>query len=197
MSEPGARGQHRPLGPTVIARLIRATLCVVSATVIPQHTAHLAKRLLQRYCARICPPTARHTVQLDYEIESDRATLFEVRLFCGVPGATRRLPFAQMRYQPRGGEWDLYYADTSARWRRYRPLPGGQSMIALLREIDADPASLFWPHINGSSLRWCSSRGRCSECDERYCAVLGLAQPAPAKSARSSGASSPNRWRAT
>jgi hypothetical protein len=137
----------------------------------------LAERLLARYCARICPPTARHAAQLGYVLEPDRITLFEIRLFCGVPGATRRVPFAQLRYRAARNEWQLLYADARMRWRRYRLLAASTSLIELLREIDADPSRLFWPHINGFSLRWCSSRGRCNDCDLRYCAVLGLAHP--------------------
>ncbi len=137
---------------------------------------HLAERLLGSYCARICPPTARHAAQLAYELEGDRVTMFELRLFCGVPGATRRVPFAQLRFRAARNEWHLFYADAGLRWRRYRLLPASTSLVALLREIDADPARLFWPHVNGYSLRWCSTRGRCDECDLRYCAVLGLAR---------------------
>jgi Protein of unknown function (DUF3024) len=158
------------------ASMRRATLRSVSANAIPQHTVRLAERLLGSYCARICPPTARHAAQLGYELEVDRITLFELRLFCGVPGATRRVPLAQLRFRAARNEWQLLYADAALRWRRYRLLPTSTSVVALLREIDSDPARLFWPHINGFSLRWCSSRGRCSECDLRYCAVLGLAQ---------------------
>jgi hypothetical protein len=145
----------------------------------------MAARLLQRYCERICPPSARNAVRIDFALERDRITLYELRWFCGVPGAARRVPLAQMRYNAARGGWRLLYADATERWRSYRALPASSSLVELLREIDVDPAGVFWPHVNGSSLRWCSSRGRCVDCDERYCAVLGLVQAAPL---RSSGA---------
>jgi hypothetical protein len=47
----------------------------------------------------------------------------------------------------------------------------------LLREFDLDPIGLFWGRLDGKSLRWCSSRGRCIDCDLRYKQVLGLAAP--------------------
>ncbi|MCB1624472.1 MAG: DUF3024 domain-containing protein [Pseudomonadales bacterium] len=157
---------------------------------IPQHTRHLAERLLQRYCGRICPPSTRHVVQLGFELSVDRVILFELRPICGVPGTMRRVPLAQLRYITAHGEWRLYQSDGSSRhelaraasahWRRYRGAKGGavlsgsRSILQLLREIDADPAGVFWPRIDGASLRWCSSRGRCAGCDERYAEILGL-----------------------
>jgi hypothetical protein len=57
---------------------------------IPLHTARLVERVLGSYCERICPPSARHAVQLDWCIAADTVTLLEVRLFCGVPGAHRQ-----------------------------------------------------------------------------------------------------------
>ncbi len=157
------------------ATIARARLFGVNE--IPPHTAHLAERLLRRYCDRICPPTARHIVQLDFDLAPDRVTLFEMRLFCGVPGATRRVPFAQMRYRTTPPAWTLHYHQADGHWRRYRHLPPAASLVSLLRAVDADAHNLFWPHINGASLRWCDPRGRCSECDERYCTILGLSLP--------------------
>jgi hypothetical protein len=63
--------------------------------------------------------------------------------------------------------------------RRYRPLPSSRSFIELLREFDADPAGLFWGRIDGKSLRWCRSEGRCAPCEARYCGVLGLRPSVP------------------
>ncbi len=157
---------------------------------IPQHTAHLVERLLRRYCERICPPTARHAVPLAFELQSDRVTLFELRKICGVQGAVQRLPLAELRYSAREGRWYLYQrvsswllrtmtlAERAPRWQRYRAagrtLTGSRNLLDLLREIDADPAGIFWPRINGASLRWCSSRGRCAGCAARYEEILGI-----------------------
>ncbi|HPF26129.1 MAG TPA: DUF3024 domain-containing protein [Steroidobacteraceae bacterium] len=164
---------------------------------IPQHTAHLVERLLRRYCERICPPTARHAVPLAFELQTDRVKLFELRRICGVPGAMQRLPLAELRYSAREGRWYLYQrtasclsgamtlAECTPRWQRYRAagsaLAGSRNLLDLLREIDADPAGIFWPRINGASLRWCSSRGRCADCAARYEAILGIENRRQAK----------------
>jgi hypothetical protein len=148
---------------------------------IPEHSQRMADRLLAGYCARICPPRARHAVLLDFQLERDRATLFELRPICGVPGTRQRVPLAQFCWRGASEAWHLRYvaerersAAPGPRWRRYTPLPRARSLLELLRELDADPRGLFWPRIDGKSLRWCSSRGRCADCDHRYCAVLGL-----------------------
>jgi hypothetical protein len=147
---------------------------------IPQHTARLAERLLRRYCERICPPAARHAVQLDFLQEHDRVTLFEVRAFCGVPGARRNLPVAQFRYRAASCDWRMAYADEAGRWRPYKLPTNARNLVDLLREVDADTQGLLWGRVDGRSLRWCSSRGRCGECDARYCEILGLWRQPPA-----------------
>lgn len=145
-------------------------------TDIPLHTTHLVERLLARYCQRICPPGAPHAVPIEYRLHGTRITLVEARLFCGVPGTHRDVGVAQFRYHARHGEWSLYHATESGAWRRHPSLARSRSFVALLREIDADTAGLFWGRLNGKSLRWCSARGRCTGCDVRYCEILGLAR---------------------
>ena len=143
----------------------------MTVNTIPLHTLRLVERVLGGYCERICPPGARQTVVLGYRLDADRVTVHEIRTFCGVPGAHRHVDVAQLRYA-RSGQWRLFYADAAMRWRRYTPRPVGRSFVELLRAIDADPHGLFWCRVNGKSLRWCSSRGRCAGCDERYCRIL-------------------------
>jgi len=143
-------------------------------TEIPLHTLHLALRLFSRYCARICPPTARYAVRIDFRQYVDRITLHEVRAFCGVPGANQYVDLADFRFCTRDAEWRLYYADAAGRWRRYGPRPASRNIIELLREVDADAHGLFWGQIDGKSLRWCNAGGRCPGCDAQSCGILGV-----------------------
>ena len=147
---------------------------------IPQHTRHLLERLLEAYCARICPPTARNTVLIGYRIEEDRVWIDELRRICGVPGTRRSVPVARFRYRASDGCWLLDQRDEAGRWRRHRALAPTRSFLELLREVDADPDGTFWGRIDGKSLRWCSSTGRCIACDLRYGEVLGIAVSVPA-----------------
>lgn len=153
---------------------------------IPQHTRILIGRLLDSYCARICPPTARNTVLIGYRLEDDHAIIHELKRIHGVPGTCRPSPVARFRYRSLDNTWMLDYFDETpgahAAWRRYRPLLGSRSFITLLREFDLDPAGYFWGRLDGKSLRWCSSKGRCIDCDVRYKQVLGLAEPIMASS---------------
>lgn len=145
---------------------------------IPLHTQRLVERLLQNYCDRICPPSARNTVLLRFDLGWDRATIHELQRLFGIPGTGQPVPLAQFRYQAARNTWVLHYTDERGRWRRYPGREPTQNFIELLRAFDADPAGLFWGRINGKSLRWCSPRGRCADCDLRYCQVLGVAEPA-------------------
>ncbi|NBP07052.1 MAG: DUF3024 domain-containing protein [Gammaproteobacteria bacterium] len=121
-------------------------------------------------------PLARNTVLIDYRVEGDRVVIHELRRILGVAGTRAPVPIARFRYRSSSGDWLLDYFEEGL-WRRYRPLPRSQSFLELLREFDLDPIGLFWGRLDGKSLRWCSSRGRCIDCDLRYKQVLGLAAP--------------------
>jgi hypothetical protein len=148
---------------------------------LPDHTRHLVERMLAAYCQRICPPEFREQVVLGYRLGAHGATLHEVRRICGVPGTAKLVDVAQLRYDARRGTWRLFHRDDAddaepPRWRRY-PAEPQRSLSAVMRELDADRLGLFWPRLNGASLRWCSARGRCADCAERYQSVLGRAEP--------------------
>ena len=141
---------------------------------IPQHTRLLVTRLLDAYCARICPPSARQTVLIGYRMAHDAVVIEEHRRILGVAGTRRAVPVARLRWRGDEGCWTLEHADPSGVMRRYRPLPSSRSFLELLREFDADPVGLFWGRIDGKSLRWCRSEGRCAPCEAKYCSVLGV-----------------------
>jgi len=144
---------------------------------IPLHTHHLVEKLLQAYCDRICPPSARNTVLLGFRLEHDRVFVHEMQKLFGIPGTGQPVEVAQFRYHAARNQWRMLFADDAGRWRCYPGHRPTRSFIELLREFDADPAGVFWGRINGKSLRWCSPRGRCADCDLRYCQVLGVGEP--------------------
>lgn len=146
----------------------------MAVTDIPQHTRHLVERLLDAYCARICPPQARHTVRLSYRIDAAQITLLELQRICGVPGTQQPVPVAEFRYRGHEGGWRLAYRDVTGTWRNYPHEPRVRSFLEWLREFDRDPDGCFWTRVDGKSLRWCSSRGRCDGCELAYARVLGL-----------------------
>jgi len=119
----------------------------------------------------VCPPSFRNQVVLGYHLTDHEATLHELRTICGVPGSRHEVPVARLRLQP-DGRWTLESVDIEGHWRRHRSSPH-RSFVALLRVLDEDCEGLFWGSVNGKSLRWCSSRGRCAECTDQYHAILG------------------------
>jgi Protein of unknown function (DUF3024) len=145
---------------------------------IPQHSRRMIERLLDGYCARICPPGVRNSVRLSYRIDIDHVTLFELQRICGVPGTQQPVPVAEFRYRTQDGVWRLAWRDPQGLWRNYAQEPRQRTFLEWLREFDRDPDGRFWTRVDGKSLRWCSSRGRCDGCEEKYCQVLGLAPTA-------------------
>lgn len=147
---------------------------------LPQHTRHLAERLLGRYCDRLCPPVFERQVRLDFVIDGDAVVLFELKPIFGITSMFRRAALARFRYRALDASWRLdYRRPHSDRWRAY-PRGASRTLVGLLAEVDGDPRGFFWDRVNGASLRWCSSRGRCSDCESRYRAVLG-ATPTPGR----------------
>jgi hypothetical protein len=140
---------------------------------IPQHSQRLIEKLLDGYCARICPPSARLAVRLSFRIDSDHVTVFELQRICGVPGTQHPVPLAEFRYRAQEGAWRLSYRDLAGQWRNYPAEPRARTFLDWLREFDRDPEGRFWTRVDGKSLRWCSSRGRCEACEVKYCQVLG------------------------
>lgn len=140
---------------------------------IPQHSRYLVERLLQAYCARICPPTARYAVALGYMVTEEHACIHEWRALHGV--AALRVPrlVARFSFSPREGTW-LLECLREGLWQAHSRLCRSRSFVQLLREFDADPNGDFWGRIDGKSLRWCRSAGRCPGCTERYARILGL-----------------------
>lgn len=145
---------------------------------LPEHTRVLVERLLEQYCTRLCPPSARQVVPIGFRIEGCAAYIDEHRRICGVPGTRRAIPLARFRYVTEEARWYLDHSLGDDRWRRYAPRPSSRHFLELLREFDADPLGRFWSQLDGKNLRWCSARGRCSGCEERYAEVLGLHPPA-------------------
>ncbi len=154
----------------------RATLDLVNE--IPQHSRRMVERLLDSYCARICPPGVRHTVRLSYRIETDQVTLYELQTICGVPGTQQPVAVAGFRYRSQDGAWRLAWRDQTGAWRPYPLEPRQRTFLEWLREFDRDPEGRFWTRVDGKSLRWCSARGRCDGCEEKYSQVLGFSSPA-------------------
>ncbi|MFO0334760.1 MAG: DUF3024 domain-containing protein [Pseudomonadota bacterium] len=145
-------------------------------SLLPEHSRRDAERLLEAYCQRICPPEFREQVVLGWRESGVGFVLHEIRRICGVPGTARLVDVAQLRYESRRGLWRLYSAEETAGtvwWRRYPGTRAERNLAVLMRALDADTHGRLWPRVNGASLRWCSSRGRCAGCTERYRAALG------------------------
>ena len=51
---------------------------------------------------------------------------------------------AKFRYDPRKGDWVLFWADNDNRCHRYRGFRASKKLDDLLREVDDDPTGIFW-----------------------------------------------------
>jgi hypothetical protein len=138
-------------------------------------THRLVTRHCERYCGSHCPPHFERQVRLTYRIDGDDVWLLEkqpVYRTHGVP-AIREVPLARVRFVQSSGCWHLHHVVADGRLRRYAALFATRDFLRVLREVDRDPHGVFWQRVNGASLRWCSARGRCASCEERYARIVG------------------------
>lgn len=54
------------------------------------------------------------------------------------------MPAAQFRFDPTELKWTLYLADRNGRWHVYDEIESSPDLVELLREVDADPISIFF-----------------------------------------------------
>jgi hypothetical protein len=139
-------------------------------------TTRLVDRHCRRYCGPVCPPEADDPARLVYRIDGDDVWFSESRPLFRTLGmqARREVPLARLRFDAATREWRLARATCDGGRGRYRVLARSRDFLAVLREFDRDPLGVFWPQVNGASLRWCSSRGRCRGC--RYRQILGATE---------------------
>jgi hypothetical protein len=148
---------------------------------LSEHTRRLVEGHCRRYCAPVCPPDVVNQVRLEFRIDDDGVWIYELRPLFRALGmhAARKVPLARLRYHGAAHEWSLHRCDAGGHLRAYAPRPRTRDFLVLLREFDRDPHGIFWDRINGASLRWCSSRGRCRHCELCYLRILGAGTDGP------------------
>ena len=141
---------------------------------LSEHTHRLIEGHCRRYCAPVCPPSVVNQVRLGFRMSGDDVWIHELRPLFRTLGmyAVREVALACLRFAPVSRDWSLHHC-VDGHLRPYAPLPRARNFLRLLREFDRDPHGVFWPHLNGASLRWCSAGGRCRQCELRYARVLG------------------------
>jgi len=111
---------------------------------LPELVAARVKKGLDALCERV-PPRARDQVRLIHETRGNGVTLIETRVPWNDPnGEWTRLKVAKLVFDPKTGEWTLYWFDRN---ERRRPLPDVEPTLnldRLLEEIDRDPHGVFW-----------------------------------------------------
>ena len=82
-------------------------------------------------------------VRLEVTVQAKRVSIHERRPpFLGV-GEWTSSPIAQVRYEG-DGTWTLYFGDRYGKWTLYFDLDPKQSIDVIIKELEADPTSVFW-----------------------------------------------------
>jgi hypothetical protein len=100
---------------------------------------------IRRFCDRLTPPELRDQMRLEVDTRGNSVTIADWRPpWDGAPGEWTRLPIAQLCYQPTARLWTISWADRNDRWRVYEDLEPTTHLDQLVREIDDDPACIFF-----------------------------------------------------
>jgi len=78
---------------------------------IPIIEKTLLEVTLKNYCNKRIPDYIQHKVKLDFKINKNKSTLFEVRPVFNQPDKTVDIKVAQFRYNTKTSFWTLYCRD--------------------------------------------------------------------------------------
>lgn len=103
------------------------------------------RRRIQQFCASQWPERFHEEVFWEAHVRGKSVTICETRAPWAGEGEWSHQPFAQLRFRPDTGDWQLHWADRNSRWHLYDfddRNPFG-TCAELLAEIDADPSCIF------------------------------------------------------
>lgn len=98
------------------------------------------------YCRARVPPQHHNAVRVECDQRGKNLTIYECRPPWNPDLGTEwtRQPVAQLRYDPTGARWTLYYADRHGRWHPYPETQPSNHIATLLAELTVDPTGIFW-----------------------------------------------------
>lgn len=111
---------------------------------IPIIEKTLLEVTLKNYCNKRIPDYIQHKVKLDFKINKNKSTLFEVRPVFNQPDKTVDIKVAQFRYNTKTSFWTLYCRDRNSIWHKYPGVEPTKRLEDLLEEVESDPTGIFW-----------------------------------------------------
>lgn len=112
---------------------------------LPVLVKTLTEKKLKEYCEKKIPAHVRDKITLSYKFRGTSVIIFENRApWHPDIKEWSSMSIAQMRYDGKTGEWTLYCADRNNKWHVYSDIEPTKNIDSLLKEIDKDPAGIFW-----------------------------------------------------
>jgi hypothetical protein len=101
---------------------------------------------VRRWCEQRVPAHVRDQMRVECDVAPRHLTIVE----CRPPWRPQagsdwtRFPIARLRYTKTSGRWSLFWRDRHLRFHAYDRLAPSVHVDDLLREVDADPTTIFW-----------------------------------------------------
>src|SRR5687767_4640088 len=102
------------------------------------------RKVVRDFCERRVPLRFQDQLRLVYTIEGQNVIIRESRPEDRDPSQWFELDVAKLRYVKQSNEWKLYWKRASGKWWPYVTRTRSKSLIALVKEIDADEYGCFF-----------------------------------------------------
>jgi hypothetical protein len=111
---------------------------------LPQFARKAATIALDEFCRTQVTESLRHEIRLTYRFRADSVTLIQQRPDPTPPSHWIDILVARFNYNPNTRLWSLQCRDRNARWHAYPYTEPSKDFQALLDEVEADAAGIFW-----------------------------------------------------
>ncbi|MDQ6993248.1 MAG: DUF3024 domain-containing protein [Mariprofundus sp.] len=102
------------------------------------------KKHVGGFCEKRSAPHLSNELRLDYEIENQAVTIFEVRPHWRETELLTQTEIARISFVRSKRVWKLYWLRGDMKWYSYEPLPSSTDLQNLVTEIDKDPMHCFF-----------------------------------------------------
>ena len=100
---------------------------------------------MEGFLQRKRPPLhIRPQLDIDYTIENQSITIFEVRPKWRQPEVIEHLPVAKATYVKTAKHWKVFWMRASGNWEAYPPQRTVKSVIAFAKLVEEDKHHCFW-----------------------------------------------------
>lgn len=114
----------------------------INAVSLSKFVQKLIETKLSKYCQDKMSGHTRQVVRLEYKINENYVTLFEIRPLNVSTWIGN--PVVRFLFNDDTKKWDMHYFDSEQECWPYINVDSNANLDELLKEVDRDPTGVFW-----------------------------------------------------